>query len=95
MGAGDRFTDKLTVCYAALRDLDRGVTHPILKARGTRKPPLSSEIWRLRAVLAVALDYLMRAGESLEDAATTVARTSLLQARLIDLKLPIKVVEGQ
>ena len=75
MGAGDRFTDKLTACYAALRDLDRGVTHPILKARGTRKPPLSSEIWRLRAVLAVALDYLMRAGESLEDAATTVART--------------------
>jgi hypothetical protein len=92
LGAGDRFTDKLTVCYAALRDLDRGV---ILKARGTREPPLSSEIWRLRAVLAVALDYLMRARESLEDAATTVARTSLLQARLIDLKLPIKVVEGQ
>jgi hypothetical protein len=75
MGAGDRFTNKLTVYYAALRDLDLGVTHPILKAKHTRKPPLGSEIWRLRAMLAVALDYLRRAKMPLEKAASKVANT--------------------
>jgi hypothetical protein len=76
MGAGDRLTDKLMVYYAALRDLDLGVTSPILMARGvSHAPPLSSEIWRLRAILAIALDYLVRANEPLEAAARKVART--------------------
>jgi hypothetical protein len=75
IGAGEDLFNKLMTFCAALRDLDLGVTHPILKAKDARKPPLSSEIWRLRAILAVALDYLRRAEEPLEDAARMVART--------------------
>lgn len=75
LGAGDRLVDKLMVYYAALRDLDRGVQSPIFMARNlSHAAPLSSEIWRLRAMLAVAMDYLMRAGERSEDAARIVAR---------------------
>ena len=75
IGAGEHLVNKLMTFSAALRDLDLGVTHPILKAKDAGKPPLSSEIWRLRAILAVALDYLVRAGEPLKDAAIKVART--------------------
>jgi hypothetical protein len=77
IGAGEDLFNKLMAFSAALRDLDLGVTHPVLKAKDGRKPPLSSEIWRLRAMLAVALDYLERAKEhrTLEDAARRVART--------------------
>jgi hypothetical protein len=99
MGAGDRFTDKLMVYYAALRDLDLGVTSPILMARGlSHAAPLSSEIWRLRAILAVALDYLVRAGEPLEDAARKVARTPgikrLLSGQARDAKASVKKWRG-
>jgi hypothetical protein len=77
IGAGEDLFNKLMTFSAALRDLDLGVTHPVLKAKARRKPPLSSEKWRLRAMLAVALDYLVRAKEhrTLEDAARRVART--------------------
>jgi hypothetical protein len=77
IGAGEDLFNKLMTFSAALRDLELGVTHPILKAKDVRKPPLSSEIWRLRAILAVALDYLERAKKyrTLEDAARRVART--------------------
>jgi hypothetical protein len=77
IGAGEDLFNKLMTFSAALRDLDLGVTHPILNAKDRRKPPLRSEIWRLRAMLAVALDYLERAKEhrTLEDAARRVART--------------------
>ena len=76
LGAGDLLANKLTVYYAALRDLDNGITSPILmKRKLSHAPPLSSEIWRLRAILAIALDYMTRAGEPLADAARIVART--------------------
>jgi hypothetical protein len=99
MGAGDRFTNKLMVYYVALRDLDLGVTSPILRARGlSHAAPLSSEIWRLRAILAIALDYLVLAKEPLEEAAGTVARTPgikrLLSRQARDPKASVKKWRG-
>ena len=77
IGAGWDLFNKLMTFSTALRDLDLGVTHPILKAKDGRKPPLSSETWYLRTILAIALDYLVRAKaeKRLEDAARRVART--------------------
>jgi len=99
MGAGNRLTNKLMVYYAALRDLDLGVTSPILmKHKLSHAAPLSSEIWRLRAILAIALDYLVRAGEPLSDAARTVARTQgikrLLSEQASDAKASVKKWRG-
>jgi hypothetical protein len=76
-GADTNFAarDKISFISVALSDLDEGVTHPMFKANNARKAPLNSGIWRLRAVLAIALDYLVRAREPLETAAGTVART--------------------
>ena len=75
MGANDALANKLMVYYAALRDLSDGVTHSVLEAKNlANRSPLSSEIWRLRAMLAVAMDYLMRAGERSDAAARIVAR---------------------
>jgi hypothetical protein len=76
IGGGWDLFNKLMTFSTALRDLDLGVTHRILKAKDGRKPPLSSETWYLRTILAIALDYLVRAkAEKLEDAARRVART--------------------
>src|SRR5207302_4038852 len=99
MGAGDRFSDKVMLYYAALRDLDLGVTSPIFRARGfSHSAPLSSEIWRLRAILAIALDYLVLAKEPLPDAARLVARTPgikrLLSEQSRDPKASVKKWRG-
>jgi hypothetical protein len=67
--------DKISLFSVALEDLEDGVTHPMFKAKYTLKPPLSSGVWRLRATLAIALDYLVRAREPLQDAAIKIART--------------------
>jgi hypothetical protein len=72
--------DKISLFSVALLDLDDGVTHPMFKANYTRKPPLESGKWRLRAILAIALDYLMRAREP--DAARRVARTPGIECLL-------------
>ena len=84
IGAGEDLFNKLMAFSAALRDLDLGVTHPILKAKDGRKPPLSSETWYLRTILAIALDYLVRAKaeKRLEDAARRVARTPGIECLL-------------
>src|SRR5262245_44880268 len=74
IGAGDDLFNKLMTFSAALRDLDRGVTSPILAVRDVSKPPLGSEIHRWRAMFAVALDYLMKAGDKSEGAAKKLAR---------------------
>jgi hypothetical protein len=74
MGAGREVIDKLAVYYVALDDLDDGVVRPILRKKDTQKPPMGSEIWRLRGMCAVALEYLVAAKEPVVDAAKTVAR---------------------
>ena len=74
IGAGDDLINKLMIFSAALRDLDRGVTSPILAVRDVSKPPLGSEIHRWRAMFAVALDYLMKAGDKSDEAAKKLAR---------------------
>jgi hypothetical protein len=99
MGAGDQFSDKVMLYYAALRDLDLGVTSPIFRARGlSHSAPLSSEIWRLRAILAIALDYLVLAKEPLPDAARLVARTPgikrLLSEQSRDAKASVEKWRG-
>jgi hypothetical protein len=75
LGAGDQLTSRLMVYYAAMGDLGRGVPSPMFMAsKLSHSKPLSSEIWRSRARLAVALDYLMRAGDPSDDAAKRLAR---------------------
>ena len=75
IGAGEDLFNKLMTFSAPLRDMDRGVASPIYTARDLpHSPPLSSTIWRLRAILAVALDYLVRAKVPLPEAARTLAR---------------------
>jgi hypothetical protein len=69
IGAGEQLFNKLMIYSAALRDLDRGITSPILAARNVKKQPLGSEIHRWRAMFAVTLDYLMRAGDKRDKAA--------------------------
>jgi hypothetical protein len=75
IGAGEHLFRKLMNFSAPLRDVDRGVASPIFTPRDLpHSPPLNSTIWRLRAMLAVALDYLVRAKVPLPEAARTVAR---------------------
>jgi hypothetical protein len=83
IGGSERLFHKLMTYYGGLRDLDFGVTAPFLKCQKVHNaPPQSSEIWRLRATLAVALDYLVRAGEPVDDAARTVGRTKGIERLL-------------
>jgi hypothetical protein len=61
--------DKLMGYYSALRDLSQGITHPIFKASVRMgKPPPSSEMWRSRATVAIALDCLLKSKISFDDA---------------------------
>jgi hypothetical protein len=66
IGAGDPLVNRLMTYAVALRDRDRGVTHPVLKVK-SGKPPVSLEVGRLQACLAIALDYLIRAKTPIED----------------------------
>jgi hypothetical protein len=60
---------KLMSYYALLTDLDRGIDHPIFKARKRRgKPPPSSQQWLSRATVAIALDCYLRAKIPFKDA---------------------------
>jgi hypothetical protein len=100
LGGDERLFNKLMTYYAGLRDLDLGLTAPFLVSREIHNaPPLSSEIWRLRATLAVALDYLVIAGEPMEKAASRVARTKgierLLSAQAKDAKTSVKKWRGE
>jgi hypothetical protein len=64
LGAGEDLVNKLMTFSAASRDLDRGKQSPIFMAHKlSNSPPDSSAIWRLRTMLAIATDYLKRAGE--------------------------------
>ena len=55
MGVGREALDKLAVYYAALED---HVAHPMFKVKNG-DASVGSEIWRLRGMSAVALDYLV------------------------------------
>jgi hypothetical protein len=61
--------EKLMSYYSAIRDLSDGIIHPIFRATKTRgAPPPSSEVWRSRATVAVALDYFIKAKISFDEA---------------------------
>jgi hypothetical protein len=52
--------EKLMGYYSALQDLSLGITHPIFRAtKIVGAPPPSSEVWRSRATIAIALDYFL------------------------------------
>ena len=73
--------DKLMGYYAALLDLDRGIAHPIFKAptRKKGKPPPSSQVWRSRATVAIALDCYLKAKISFEVAFKKIKKVPNIQ----------------
>jgi hypothetical protein len=83
MGASQELIYKLSAYYAALRDLGTGTTHPMLEAAVLpHSQPLSSDIWRSRATLAISLDYLVRSGLPLAAAVNMVAKTKGIEKLL-------------
>jgi hypothetical protein len=94
LGGEQKLMDKLAKYHVALRDLDRGVTAPYLASKKlSNAAPSSTETWRWRAMLAVALDYLVRVGihsmaqiymfaravtESASPAAVTLSRDTII-----------------
>jgi len=73
MGAGRDQLDKIAEYHAVLDDIDRGVVGAMI-AVNNRNPGDTSQIHLLRGMAAVAMDYLMGAGEPRDDAARQVAR---------------------
>jgi hypothetical protein len=68
--------DKLAVIGLALWDLDAGITHPMFKAKKlVHGAPDSTDIWRSRATLAIAFDYLIAAGVPSRDASKKISKT--------------------
>jgi hypothetical protein len=65
---------KLMLYVSALKDLETGRVHPILQPTFVASvPPESTERWRIRATLAVALEYLIRAQTPFDEAVRKVA----------------------
>ena len=75
LGVDEHSLDKAMLWLEALSDLEDGVTAPILKAKGKKPEPPTSAIWRARAALAIALEYLIEAGISDAKALNEVAKT--------------------
>ena len=73
MGAGRDQLDKIAEYHAVLDDIDRGVVGAMIDVNN-RNPGDTSQIHLLRGMAAVAMDYLMGAGEPRDDAARQVAR---------------------
>jgi hypothetical protein len=70
----DALINKLMSFYGALMDLENGRVHPILQPTFVASvPPESTERWRIRATLAVALEYLIRAKTPFDEAVRKVA----------------------
>ena len=68
-------SNKLMMYYAALLDLSEGTVHPILKSAPLQNAaPTNTDVWRTRAALAVALDFLVRAKVPLNEAARRVGK---------------------
>jgi hypothetical protein len=68
--------NKLAFFMAELCDLDDGVQSPIFEARKLGYgAPDSSVIWRSRTTLAIAFDFLRKAGVSEADALKTISET--------------------
>jgi hypothetical protein len=89
-GAGYSVRDRLALVCSALWDLDDGVTHPIFKAKklehGKR---LNSAIWRSRTTIAIALDFLMKAGVPETQALKQVSKIPGIE-KLLSGKSPSK-----
>ena len=73
MGAGRDQLDKVAEYHSVLGDIDRGVVGAMLEVNN-RNPGVTSQIQLLRGMCAVAMDYLVEAGEPVDDAAKRVAR---------------------
>jgi hypothetical protein len=81
---------KLMGYYALLTDLDRGIDHPIFKARKRRgKPPPSSQEWLSRATVAIALDCYLRAKIPFKDAYNKIKKVPNIQ-RLVSTGSDLK-----
>jgi hypothetical protein len=90
IGAEDSLTNKLMQLYAALFDLRRGAISPMLRTNKLDSaPPVRSEIWRARAAVAIALDYLVKSGLSPDAASQEVARLPVLK-RLLKTNAKLK-----
>jgi hypothetical protein len=89
-GSGSAVRDKLALVGVALLDLDAGVTHPVFKAKklghGKR---LNSAIHRARTSVAVALDFLMKAGVPETEALKRVSKIPGIE-KLLSGKMPSK-----
>src|SRR5262249_34484064 len=73
----DHYADKFMELASALDDLDDGIQPPLLtpnpKGRGRRREP--SVKMRARALVALALDALLKGGEDPESAAAHISQT--------------------
>jgi hypothetical protein len=76
----DALINKLMSYYGAMMDLENGRVHPILQQTvKDHASAESTEWWRIRATLAAALDFLIRAKMPLEDAKRRVSRTKQIK----------------
>jgi hypothetical protein len=91
----DTLINKLMSYYGALVDLENGRVHPILQQ--TVKDHVSAEStewWRIRATLAAALEFLIRAGMPHENAKIKLGRTKQIKKILKRNADPAKSVES-
>ncbi|MDA9477831.1 hypothetical protein XI03_25775 [Bradyrhizobium sp. CCBAU 65884] len=87
--------NKVTMYFAALMDLSDGTVHPILKPSPLKNAaPASTDVWRVRAALAVALDFLVRARVPLNEAAKRVAKTKGIKKLLKQGADPVKSIKN-
>ena len=68
------FANKLNEYSHWISDLADGVVHPIFKPKGKKRPPDPTLTWHKRAMVAVAVDAMMRSGMQRVEAAAWVAR---------------------
>jgi hypothetical protein len=76
----DALITKLMSFYGALMDLQNGRAHPILQQTvKDHASAESTEWWRIRATLAAALEFLIRAKMPLRDAMRKLGRTKQIK----------------
>jgi hypothetical protein len=75
LGIEDHLVDKAMVWLEALVDREEGVAAPILTVTRKGEAPPTSAVWRARAALVIAYDYLVAAEMPEARALTKVADT--------------------
>lgn len=73
----DRYTHVFDEFSSMLADLDYGILHPLLTLKGRKgsihRPQEPTDIWCSRCRVAIAVKYLMNAGQKKRDIATRIA----------------------